>query len=294
MTRLGTAIVCCALVMTAGAALAAALRRTEPALGEEDVRALAREVAEDEIEPLRRELDRTRAELRRLRSEPTAVPPAPAAPGPSKEFVEAPADVEPAAMPDDAVRRAELTVEFAALRRRVFSGGASAADLARFLEIAKSELPIDDTIQDLEGRVAAAPTDTAARMELADAYLTKLMTVPGGPEQGVWSMRAEEQWGAVLEVDPGHWQARHDRAFNWSMWPEFLGKTPAAVADFETLVDVQERDAPQARHASTYVHLARLYRRQNHEDKAREILARGAARHPGDAGIAAELRNFGE
>ena len=41
------------------------------------------------------------------------------------------------------------------------------------------------------------PRHEEARMGLADAYVAKLLTVPGGPERGIWGMKAEKQWQTI-------------------------------------------------------------------------------------------------
>ena len=93
----------------------------------------------------------------------------------------------------------------------------------------------------------------------------------------------------MLGIDADHWEARHSLAFSWSMWPEFLGKTDAAVREYETLVGVQERRVPEACHADVYVELARLHRRKGDDRKARDVLERGLRRHPDSATLRAAL-----
>ena len=117
-------------------------------------------------------------------------------------------------------------------------------------------------------------------MRLAAAYTAKLLTVPDGPERGAWAVKAEGQWGAVLELEPEHWEARFSRAFSWSQWPPFAGKAPAAIKEFEKLVEQQRGTAPEPRHAQVYLQLAQLYRSQGNVERANDTLTQGLERHP--------------
>lgn len=182
-----------------------------------------------------------------------------------------------------ATDKAGEAAEMEALRKKVFDGTATDEEQQRFWELARTTGRIDEMVKTLEGKVKDNPGDVGMRMELAEAYIAKLLSVPQGPEQGIWSMKAEGQWQAVLKLEPEHWDARYGVAFNWSMWPDFLNKTPDAVKEFEKLREVQERQSPEAKHAQTYFHLSRLYGKQGKADKAKEILRTGLARHPGDA-----------
>jgi len=167
-----------------------------------------------------------------------------------------------------------------ALLEKVFSGKATEEEEHRFWELARTTGRVDDLIQSLEGKVKDAPGDVPARMNLAQAYIAKLLTIPDGPEKGLWSMKAEGQWKKVLEAEPDHWEARYSLAFNWSMWPDFLNKTPDAIREFEKLKEVQEHGSPQDHQADTYFQLSRLYLKQGKRDKAQEILKTGLSRHP--------------
>jgi tetratricopeptide (TPR) repeat protein len=129
-------------------------------------------------------------------------------------------------------------------------------------------------------------------MGLAQAYVAKLMSIPQGPEQGLWSNKAVQQWQAVLEKDPDHWEARYSLAFNWSMWPDFLNKTPDAIREFEKVREVQERQTPEAKHADTYLQLSRLYVKQGKADKAKDVLRSGLGRFPQDEDLKKALASM--
>ena len=126
-------------------------------------------------------------------------------------------------------------------------------------------------------------------MELADAYVAKLLTVPAGPERGIWGVKAEKQWQDVVKQDPDHWDAQYTLAFNYSMYPDFLNKTDDAIQGFERALAIQQRVQPKPQHAKTYVQLARMHKKKGNAKKAREVLELGQMRHPRDKQITAAL-----
>jgi TolA-binding protein len=170
--------------------------------------------------------------------------------------------------------------EFEALRKKVWDGEASADDEARFWELARTTGALDTILEELEEKADSAPRDITTKMHLAGAYVAKLLTVPDGPERGAWAMKAEAQWGAVLELDPEHWEARYSRAFSWSQWPPFMGKGPTAIKEFEQLVEQQARMTPEPEQANVYLQLSQLYRREGNTERANETLKKGIERHP--------------
>lgn len=250
----------------------AALRKdAEAARREMEKAGEALRTLRDETRTLRDELSRLGARVEQLE--------AASADGPAGGGAEAVGGAPKPAGPD---RKAQIE-ELDALRKKVFDGTATSEEESRFWELARSSGRVAALITELEGKVKEAPADVDARMNLAQAYVAKLLSIPPGPEQGTWSMKAEAQWKKVLELDPEHWEARYSVAFNWSMWPDFLNKTPDAVKEFETLREIQERKAPEAQHGQTYLQLSRLYLKQGKQEKARDALKSGLARHPNDA-----------
>ena len=133
---------------------------------------------------------------------------------------------------------------------------------ARFWKAARTTGLVDDAIEALEARVGVDGRDQEGRMQLADAYVAKLLTVPAGPERGIWGMKAEKQWQSVVDQDPDHWEAQYTLAFNYSMYPDFVSKTEEAIAGFQAVLEIQQRTAPQEQYSQSYVHLARLYGKQ--------------------------------
>jgi tetratricopeptide (TPR) repeat protein len=166
------------------------------------------------------------------------------------------------------------------------------ADQEEFWLLARTTGLLDEGIEDLRTQVDADPGDDGARMLLADAYVAKLLTVPIGPERGIWGERAEVEWQTILEHNPQHWEAQYVLAYNYSMYPDFVAKTDEALEGFERAVQIQEGAAHRPERAQTYVQLARMYEKKRQLDKAREALDRGAARHPGNEAIAAAIERL--
>ena len=180
----------------------------------------------------------------------------------------------------------------AGLVRMTQEGSVSVEDQERFWEAARTTTMVDDAIEHLEAQVAEYPGDQAARMDLADAYVAKLLTVPTGPERGVWGSKAEGQWQALLEQNPDHWEAQYVLAYDYSMYPDFVNRTDEAISGFESALRIQERLQPQPEHAMTYVQLARMYTKIGNVEKARQALELGQSRHPRHEGIADALKSL--
>ena len=106
--------------------------------------------------------------------------------------------------------------EFHALMGKVLDGTATADEQTRFWKLARETEMVEKVISDLEAKVNGAPKDIAARMNLAQGYIAKLLSIPGGPEQGIWAMKAELQWGEVIKQDENHWKANYSIAESWS------------------------------------------------------------------------------
>ncbi len=252
---------------------------------------LEKQLAEDAVS--RRALAASMVELtgrlERLEERRRAPVPAPARAGAGEPTAVA----EPAAATvESAIEPAVFTALMTDVLRSSRDGMASTEDQERFWQAARTTPMVDDTIAALEARVGASPADGEARMQLADAYVAKLLTVPAGPERGIWGVKAESQWQSVVDSDPNHWDAQYSLAYNWSMYPEFLNRTDDAIAGFEQALEIQSRVAPQPTHAKTYVHLARMWGVKGDAAKAREVLELGRARHPRDPEIAKSLESL--
>jgi len=252
--------------------------------------------ADAEIAALARDLSSVRTELRDLAKRVDALSAHRGRAEESTKNVEAtPAPGEPAK-----VRGAPATQErpngdatrdrFRSMLDRMFrqglgKTGLSPGEEAEFWKAARTTGVVDELLAELEATVAKNPHDLVARMDLADVYTCKLTTIPGGPEQGVWGNKAEEQWKAVIEVQPDHWQARFALGFNYSMYPEFVDHSREAIEHLEVARRQLTHLPREPRHAETFPALARMYERQRQPERARAVLDEGRQLFPDHEGI---------
>jgi len=141
---------------------------------------------------------------------------------------------------------------------------------------------MDEAVKKFEDLAKANPRDTKAQMDLANAYLSYLQM-----DQSKWqlSMKADQQFDKVLDIDERHWEARFSKAVSYTFWPDFLGKKKDAITHFETLVAQQESMPPKPQEAQTYLYLGNLLEARD-PAKAKEVWAKGARRHPDNAELA--------
>ena len=202
---------------------------------------------------------------------------------------------EPSAASDPAAKQAELD-ELKDLLASVigfdYDLKGSEEEIQRFFALARGSDALAELLGELEAAVAASPEDLQARMDLADAYVAKLMTTAHGPEQGVIGAKAEGQWREVVARDPGHWAANFALGNNYSFYPDVMGKTPEAIAYLEAARSIQEKLDPTPEHVRTYLSLSRLYLREGRKAEARAVLEEGLRHHPGNAEILAELERL--
>jgi tetratricopeptide (TPR) repeat protein len=202
----------------------------------------------------------------------------------------APADVaaRPAATEErppapDADADAGAEAQLRAMLGAVLGHGPRSADPEeeeRFWELARTSGALKQLLAELEAEVASDPDDVDARLELAQAYVAKLLTVPGGPERGLWGARAEEQWREAARIDPRSWEARFALGENYSYYPPFLNKSGEALTWLEAARELQEQRPPEPRFVETYVLLARLYQERGAAAEARAALESGLVQHP--------------
>jgi tetratricopeptide (TPR) repeat protein len=230
------------------------------------------------LEDLRARLARLEASAARVPVAPVAAEPAPARPGPALE--------------DPRGRRKELGALIDELVGAGWDFDGREDAMERFLALAREEGLLDELLSELEDDVAASPGNTELRMRLADHYVAKLMTV-GGPEQGLWGGRAEEQWQAVVELDDGHWGAHARLGTNYSFYPSVMGRTDDAIRHLERARELQGSLPAAAEHVQTYLYLARLLAREGERERARAVLEEGRARHPGERALERALAELG-
>lgn len=155
-------------------------------------------------------------------------------------------------------------------------------DVFEFFGKAKELGFLDEALAEMEKYAAAHAQDADAQVDLATAYVVKLLTAPDGPERGTWSMKSINACEKALKIDPEHWGAQFVKGMNLSQWPDFMGKQPEAIRTFEKLVDQQERSPPEVGYAETYYHLGNLYRKTGNTAKALEVFKRGLTLFPDD------------
>ncbi|MHC4224707.1 MAG: tetratricopeptide repeat protein [Planctomycetota bacterium] len=158
-------------------------------------------------------------------------------------------------------------------------GPAEANAIFAWLGAHQEKIPA--AIQALEEEVAAHPKDPNLRVALATAYVSQLMYVtPTGAQQGLVWMRAAGSYDEAIKLEPEHWQARFGKAVGTTFIPPQFGQQPHAIRQFEELMDLQERAAPEAHHVHTYFQLGNLYKEMGNQEKARKIWARGLKLFP--------------
>jgi tetratricopeptide (TPR) repeat protein len=161
-------------------------------------------------------------------------------------------------------------------------------ELQRFLELFKDGAALDRLIGELEEHVEANPGDVERRMELADVYVGRLMTL-SGPEQGVWGGKAEAQWKEVTRLDDDHWGAHSSLGTNYSFYPTVMGKTGDAIHHLERAREIQRHRVAQPEQVQTYLYLSRLHGREGNAGEAAAVLREGLELHPGDTSLAEAL-----
>jgi tetratricopeptide (TPR) repeat protein len=189
----------------------------------------------------------------------------------------APRTGEAAGATEDA-KKAEADALLAAIRE----GKIPDHGLFAHFQKAKELGVLDQALAEMERYAAAHAGDPDAQVDLAGAYIAKLMSVPEGMERGQWATKSLASCEAALKIDPEHWDGQFMKGMNLSQWPAFLGKQPEAIRTFEKLIEQQERSAPDPRYAQTYFQLGTVYRAAGNVEKARAAFARGLELYPAD------------
>ena len=146
---------------------------------------------------------------------------------------------------------------------------------------------MDEVIKEMEALANASPNDTQSQMDLANAYMAYLQM-----DNSKWdlSMKADQQFDKVLDIDENHWEARFTKAMSYTFWPDFLGKKKEAIGHFETLVAQQEAMPVQDHQAQTYLFLGNMLAERD-PTRAREIWQKGMTRHPNSDELRQKLGN---
>jgi len=147
----------------------------------------------------------------------------------------------------------------------------------------------DEVLALFEARADAAPNDPDLRVDLGEAYLQKIQEVGSGPLAGVYATKADQAFDRALELDPGHWNARFDKAIALSFWPPVFGKQTAAIQQFEILVEKQRALGAEPRFAATHLLLGNMYQQIGEAEKARAAWRLGLELFPEDEDLRAQL-----
>lgn len=141
---------------------------------------------------------------------------------------------------------------------------------------------LDELIAMYEKDAADNPKDVKAQVALGHAYIQKTMNSGGGPEAGIWSMKADKAYDKALGLDDHNWEARFSKAVNYSFWPPALGKQRDAISQFEMLVKQQQGQPLQDEYAQTHLWLGNMYSQIGQADKALAAWQAGLALFPND------------
>jgi len=247
------------------AATRAAAERAAPAAGEgADYAALESRILD---------LEQSVAGLAAARPGKAELPPPSAKPG-DLAATERPAE--------EAGGAAALPADLAELVRQLRGRKLRNDDYGRlfgWLTMHKERVP--EVVAALEKEIELDPRNADLRVALATVYVADLTNnkMPG-PQQGIVWAKAVTAYDAALAIEPEHWQARFGKAFGTSMVPEFLGQRPEAIRQFEELIEIQKRRAPEPEYAGTYFRLGTLYKDAGNAEKAREVWNAGLALFP--------------
>ena len=148
---------------------------------------------------------------------------------------------------------------------------------------------LEEVVDFLAARALANPNDPALEVDLGAALLQRIQEVGNGPLAGVYATQADEAFNRALKLDATHWDARYHKAVALSFWPPVLGKQPAAIAEFVTLVGQQSQSTQQPEYAQTHLLLGNLYQQSGQLDKALAAWQTGAQLFPGNAALAQQL-----
>ncbi len=139
---------------------------------------------------------------------------------------------------------------------------------------------LDDAIDMFEEMVELDPNNPDLHADLGAAYIQKVNSV-SDMEKGIWAFKADQAYDQALQIDSGHWDARFSKAVSLSFWPPIMGKQPAAIQHFETLLDQQEQKGDLSpKYEQTYVFLGNLYQQAGKIDQAKAIWQKGLAKFP--------------
>lgn len=279
-------VLCVPLCLAAGAA-GAWLVGPNDGVAAEDSLAPGGGPPSDEVAALREEvralghrLDHFDAALADLADAPrrTATAPAAVAATPTDD---ASREAEVPVEDDDAVPESEL----AGLFDGTLDGGAQ-WDLFDRL---RASGQLEDVLARLEAHAEANSNDPEAHFSVGMAYIMKLQEVGASFQAGPLANKADEAFDRTLALDEDHLDARMSKAVSLSFWPAIMGKRPAAIEQFEILIDKQKQYPPKAEFAEAYTLLGNLHLEGGKSDAALAVFQQGLEAYPDDATLAAAV-----
>jgi tetratricopeptide (TPR) repeat protein len=189
---------------------------------------------------------------------------------------------EAAGGPEPPAELAALVAELCAV------GQWSEEGRALWHELAERGL-LDQALALFEEHAGERPGDADAQADLGDAIAQTSHATTDAVEQIALARRADVAYDAALALDPQHWRARFHKAVSYTFWPDFLGKSPAAIEQFETLIAQQELTAAEPGFEKTYLYLGNLYAQAGDHAQALATWKAGLAVFPGDPALLAAL-----
>lgn len=148
---------------------------------------------------------------------------------------------------------------------------------------------LDEVVKMLEERAAARGNDPDAQVESGLAYLQKVFRAGGGPDAGVWAIKADKAFDAALALDENHWMGRFQKAVSLSFWPPVMGMQTDSVKHFEILAAQQENMPAHEGFEQTYLMLGNLHMQMGAKDKAIAAWQKGLAKCPDSAELKKKL-----
>jgi cytochrome c-type biogenesis protein CcmH/NrfG len=148
---------------------------------------------------------------------------------------------------------------------------------------------LDQAISQLELKMAANPNDGGYPAALGEAYLKKCATLEDTREKGILALQADKLFETALTLDPSNWDARFTKAVALSYWPASMNKSDEVIQQFNTLLQQQQDQPPQAHFANTYLMLGNFYQKNGHPDSALAVWQQGAGLFPDNGDLKNKL-----
>lgn len=154
-----------------------------------------------------------------------------------------------------------------------------------FFEAVRTSKEFENRLNELEQAVANSPQVVELKMDLGNLYLYKLMAEKSFTNKGSWSTKAEKQWTDVLELNPKHWEARHNIAIALSHYPEFLNRQNDSISHYERLIDIQGEMETEERFQQAYIGLSKMYLKSGDNENSKKIATKALTLFPNNKNL---------